>query len=84
MGGAMPLSVGQRVRVREDAEKYGGLIGVIIRREWVTEHKGHRREHPEARQVDGRLAVIVQLEDPPAGFEPVILCYEEQVALASS
>ncbi len=80
--GSTSLSVGQRVRISEGAEKYGGLCGVIIHREWITEQNEHRREHPEARRAEGRLAVIVELESPPAGFEPVILCYEEQVVPA--
>ena len=73
------LSIGQRVQLRESEEKYGGLFGHVIHREWVGDKAAYRREHPEARPGQGRLALVVQLEDPPPGMEPVILCYEEQV-----
>ena len=74
------LSIGQRVQLRESEEKYGGLFGHIIHRDWVTGNVVYRREHPEARPGQGRLALVVQLEDPLPGMEPVILCYEEQVS----
>ena len=74
------LSLGQRVRLRDAVEKYGGLFGEIIHREWVTGVTVYRREHPEAGVGQGILALVVQLEGPPPGLEPVILCYEEQVS----
>ena len=76
------LSLGQRVRLRGDVEKYRGLFGRIIHREWVTGGAVYHREHPEVRAGRGRLALVVELEDPPPGFEPVVMCYEEQVSQA--
>jgi len=86
------LSLGQRVQLKADIQKYGGLFGEIIHREWVTGDKVYRRERPEARTGpstglragQGRLALVIQLEDPPPDLEPVILCYEEHVSPASA
>lgn len=74
--------LGQRVQIRRDVERYGGLFGEIIHREWVTGEVRYRRRHPLSRPDPGRLALVVNLEDPPAGLEPVILCYEDQLRAA--
>ena len=74
------LPVGQRVLVRKGVEKYGGLPGRVIHREWVTGERVYQRVHRHAKTGQGRLAVVVELEDPPSGFEPVILCYEEHLS----
>ena len=74
------LAIGQRVRVREGVERYGGLFGRIIHRQWVTGSVVYHREEPEAGVGRGQLALVVELEDPPPGLEPVILCYEEHVS----
>ena len=72
------------MQLREGVEKYGGLFGKIIHREWATGSTVYRREHPVATAGRGRLALVVQLENPPLGLEPVILCYEEQVSQVSA
>ena len=71
---------GQRVRIREGVEKYGGLCGRVIHRQWVTGSVVYHRESPEAKVGQGQIALVVELEDPSPGLEPVILCYEEHVA----
>ena len=80
----MQLSLGQNVRIREGVEKYRGLFGRIIHRQRVTGSAAYHREPTHSKLVQGRLAVVVQLKDPPAGVEPVILCYEEQVTLIAN
>ena len=78
------LQLGQRVYVREDVETYGGLAGRVIHQGQVADGAAYRREHPAMRSSQGRLALVVELvvelEDPPPGLEPVILCYEDQVS----
>ena len=74
------LPVGQRVRLKDDVPKCGGLSGEVIHLEWVTEEAAYRREHPYARRTPGRPALVVQLDNPPPNLEPVIMCYEEQVS----
>ena len=74
--------MGRRVRLREDVEKYGGLLGEIIHREWVTENVTYSRRHPLSPRPGGRLALVVSLEHAPPGLEPVILCYEEHLLAA--
>jgi hypothetical protein len=76
------FQAGQRVRVREDVEKYGGLFGEIIHRTAVTEDVTYEPRRPRSGRPAARLALVVSLEDPAPGLEPVILCYEEQVAAA--
>ncbi len=74
-------ALGQRVRIREGVEKYGGLCGQIIHRQWVTGSGVYHREGPGVRAGQGQLALVIALEDPPPGLEPVILCYEEHISL---
>ena len=71
----------QRVRIRESVEKYGGLYGQIIHRQWVTGSVVYHREGPTVSTGQGQLALVVALEDPPPDLEPVILCYEEHISL---
>ena len=78
------LPTGQKVRIREGVAKYGGLAGEIIHREWIKEDQVYRRENPEGRAGEGRLALVVRLENPTPGLEPVILCYSEDVLQTSS
>ena len=78
------LQLGQRVQMKPDIEKYGGLFGEIIHREWIEADTVFRRENPEGRPGQGRLSLVVQLEDPSPDLEPIILCYEDQVSLAPS
>lgn len=73
-------ALGQRVRIREGVEKYGGLSGQIIHRQWVTGSVAYHREGPTVRGGQGQLALVVALEDPPPDLEPVILCYEEHIS----
>ena len=72
------------MRIREDAERYGGLLGEIIHRERISGSPVYRREHPDIKAGEGRLALVVELVDPPPGFEPVILCYEDQISQVSA
>ena len=71
---------GQRVRIKEDVEKYGGLCGQIIHLQWVTGSVAYHRENPRVRPEQGQLALVVALENPPPDLEPVILCYEEHIS----
>ena len=74
-----PLRRGHRVRVREGVDKYGGLFGEVIHGEPVTGDAAYASRRPLARGPAGRLALVVSLEDPGPGLEPVILCYEDQL-----
>ena len=74
-----PLRTGQRVRVREDVERYGGLFGEIIHREPATGDVTYMPRRPRPGRPNGRLVLVVGLENPSPGLEPVILCYEEQL-----
>ena len=56
------------------------MFGRIIHRQWVTGSVVYHREGPEAGVGQGQLAVVGELEDPPPGLEPVILCYEEHIS----
>ena len=75
------LIIGRRVLLRQGLGKYAGLHGEIIHREWIAGPSVYRRESPMGRPGLGRLALVVQLEGPPVGLEPLIHCYADQVDL---
>ena len=75
---SQPLEPGQKVQIEPGVEKYGGLFGEIIHREWVTGDVTYNRR-PLSKPPGGRLALVVSLDAPGPGLEPVILCYEEQL-----
>ena len=74
-----PLRRGQRVRVREGVDRYGGMFGTIIHREPATGDAAYASRRPLTGSPAGGLVLVVSLEDPGPGLEPVILCYEEQL-----
>ena len=78
------LSPGRQVPISESVEKYGGFFGEIVYREWYSDTPAYRREHPDLRARQGRLMLVVELENSPPGLEPVILCYQEQVSPVST
>jgi len=75
------LIIGRRVLLTEGLGKYAGLRGEIIHREWTAGPSVYRRESTQGKPGLERLALVVQLEGPPAGLEPLIHCYADQVTL---